>query len=117
MSNPVSIREWQAAIHEYAIEKGWWEEGVPRSFGDICTLIHGEVSEAYEEYRSGHEPTEVYYKEDAPTKPEGIPVELADVIIRILDYCGFAGIDIQKVIEEKHAYNLTRSYRHGGKRV
>lgn len=28
-------------------------------------------------------------------KPEGIPIELADVIIRILDYCGYAGIDIE----------------------
>ena len=49
-------------------------------------------------------------------KPEGIPIELADVIIRVLDYCGYAGIDIDAAISQKHEYNRTRPYRHGGKK-
>lgn len=49
-------------------------------------------------------------------KPEGIPIELADVIIRVLDYCGYAGIDIDAAISQKHEYNKTRPYRHGGKK-
>ena len=49
-------------------------------------------------------------------KPEGIPIELADVIIRILDYCGYAGIDIEAAIRQKHEYNKSRPYRHGGKK-
>ena len=47
--------------------------------------------------------------------PEGIAVEMADCIIRILDWCGKEGIDIEAILEEKHAYNKTRPYRHGGK--
>lgn len=42
--------------------------------------------------------------------------ELADVIIRVLDYCGYAGIDIDAAISQKHEYNRTRPYRHGGKK-
>jgi len=49
-------------------------------------------------------------------KPEGIPSELADIIIRVLDICGFHGIDIAHALADKMAYNETRQYRHGGKR-
>ena len=66
-----------------------------------------------EEYRNGHAATETYYRKDG--KPEGIPSELADVIIRIFDYCGYAGIDIEKANKEKHEFNESRPYRHGGK--
>lgn len=48
-------------------------------------------------------------------KPEGIATEMADCIIRILDWCGQMGVDIGEVIRIKHEYNKTRPYRHGGK--
>lgn len=56
------------------------------------------------------------YMKDGKGKPEGIPTELADVIIRVLDYCGYAGIDIDAAISQKHEYNKSRPYRHGGKK-
>ena len=49
-------------------------------------------------------------------KPEGIPSEFADIIIRILDMCAYHDIDIAAAIADKMAYNETRSYRHGDKR-
>ena len=49
-------------------------------------------------------------------KPEGIPSELADIIIRVLDICAYHGIDIAHAISDKMAYNETRPYRHGDKR-
>ena len=99
-------------IHENAVEHGWWDE--KRGFPEIIALIHSEVSEALEEYRNGRLPTEVYTGNGG--KPEGIPIELADVIIRIFDYCGYAGIDIDAAITQKHEFNKTRPYRHGGKK-
>jgi NTP pyrophosphatase (non-canonical NTP hydrolase) len=47
----------------------------------------------------------------------GIPSELADIIIRVMDIGGLYGIDIDKAVKEKLQYNESRPYRHGGKVV
>jgi hypothetical protein len=134
------INELTEEVHENAVKQGWWEE--KKSFGDIIALCHTELSEAFEEHRNGHKPTEIYFhctldgvSEDdecddinkdcyfregngdicVKAKPEGIPIELADCIIRILDYCGHEGIDIDHAIKIKHEYNKTRPYKHGNK--
>ena len=46
---------------------------------------------------------------------EGVATEMADCVIRILDWFGAKGIDPEKVIAEKHDYNTKRPYRHGKK--
>jgi NTP pyrophosphatase (non-canonical NTP hydrolase) len=130
---PQTIRSWQDAVDEYAHSKGW--RTGEQNIGDLLLMITTEVAEAFEEHREGHDPTETYYKPEThtgwggsswpatpptpekPTKPEGIPSEMADIVIRVLDFCGWAGIDLQAIMAEKHTYNLTRPYRHGGKRV
>lgn len=111
----ITLNDWSTIIHQYAKDKGWWDEGTDRGFGTLIALLHTEISEAYEEYRDGHSYTETYYNPLHPSKPEGIPSELADVFIRLFDMCGYYGIDIEAAIAEKHQYNLTRPYRHGGK--
>lgn len=50
-------------------------------------------------------------------KPEGFASELADVIIRIFDLCGHLGIDMGAMLKLKMAYNDTRRYKHGGKKI
>ena len=104
-------------VHDNAVTHGWWEE--EHSLDEICALIHTELSEALEEYRAGRpnvwyacdisdahcEPKHyhytvhccagrdtVWYARDS-AKPEGIAVELADAVIRILDLFGKSGID------------------------
>ncbi len=50
-------------------------------------------------------------------KPEGFPIEMADVILRAVDLCQALGVDLQHAMELKHAYNKTRTRLHGGKRA
>ena len=93
-------------------------------------LITTEVAEAIEELRHGRAVDETYYPtaltEDNASnirdgltpaelnlKPEGVPSELADVVIRSFDFAHEAGIDLAAIIEEKLAYNKTREHRHG----
>jgi NTP pyrophosphatase (non-canonical NTP hydrolase) len=97
--------------HQNAKVHGWWEED--RSFGEQIALMHSELSEALEDFRNGRDMKEVYFEKE--TKPCGIPVELADVVIRIFDTCGRYGIDLQEAITIKMEYNKSRPYKHGGK--
>lgn len=100
---------------EWAESKGWNDE--PRSIGDWCALFHSEISEALEEHRRGRLPSEVYYStdDDGQPKPEGIPIEIADLVLRIAHFCDFYDINLEASITEKHEYNTGRKYRHGGK--
>lgn len=54
-------------------------------------------------------------KPEHSCKPEGIATEMVDCLIRILDWCGKEGVDVEAVLAQKHEYNRTRPYRHGGK--
>ncbi len=48
-------------------------------------------------------------------KPEGIPSEIADTIIRCAHYCGANGINLAAAVAEKMEYNRHREHRHGGR--
>lgn len=97
-------------IHELAKSKGWWEE--PRSPLEIHMLVVSEIAEATEEARKGTDP--IYFRDEY--KPEGEQIELADAVIRIMDYFGHKGWDLLETIELKMAYNKNRGHRHGGKK-
>lgn len=115
------IRELQEIAHANAVEKGWWD-GYPRDERGALVLtpdqllaklalVHSEVSEAAECVRD----RDIEFRRRDDGKPEGLPVELADTVIRLLDLCGALGIDLEAALLAKHSYNLTRPRRHGGK--
>lgn len=100
-----------ASIYQNAREKGFWPD-VPR-IGDIpekIALMHSELSEALEEYRNHRPSNSIYWKDG---KPEGIPIEMADLIIRALDFCKGYNIDIEEAIRIKMEYNAGRPHKHG----
>lgn len=97
-------------------QHGWHEpqehNGIVRdaSTSERLCLIHSEVSEALESVRKNEDL--IWFDGD---KPEGIGIELADVVIRVGDLCEILGIDLEKCIEIKSTYNTGRPFRHGGK--
>lgn len=141
----MNIAEWQAKVYALAKEKGWWD-GVMRADANVIpekiALIHSEASEALEVYRDPRRMPlrEPVYEDpdgehhatqypttstfgvgdhpayDKPRKPVGFDSEMADIVIRVMDLCAHLGIDLERAIREKHAYNETRPRRHGGKR-
>ena len=131
----MTITEWQREIHAYAVEKGWWpgEDEPERNTGEMFMLMVTEIAEAMEAWREGQ--YHQYWRNPATGevvhdlssgpalmlergfKPEGVAVELADCIIRILDWAEAVGVDMGELIRLKHEYNLTRPYRHGGKKA
>lgn len=101
----------QMEVHQTAKEHGWWE--LEPNVPEKLMLIVSELAEALEDYRNGKDLLEVTNTPEG--KPEGFPTELADAVIRIMDLCGYLGMDLAQAIADKHNYNITRSYRHGGK--
>ena len=96
------------AIHQCAVDHGWYEginkgNVTPHQVLAWVALMHSELSEAVEGYRKGD--------------MQNFAEELADTVIRIFDTSAFMGIDIAAEVAKKHAANLKRPYKHGGKRL
>ena len=111
-----TLPQMQAEAYQQELHSGWAGPGSPqRSFGDSMALLHSEVSEAFEAYRILG--TDDMTVGGLPGKPEGVGSEFADIFIRLLTDCQRWNVDLQWEYERKMAYNHTRSFRHGGKRL
>ena len=93
------------SIHDNAAVHGWWDE--PREDGTLIALIMSEAAEALEALRKGNKPDE-----HCP-QFSGAEVELADVVIRIMDMAEARGWNVAGAIVAKHEFNKTRPYKHG----
>ena len=109
------MNELAKEIHKNATENGWWDK--PRTFEEVVALCHSELSKALQEYMAGR--PMVYFleangfvvsemSEKRGEKTKGIAAEMADCIIRILDWAGKEGLDIDTIIREKMEYNKIR---------
>lgn len=98
------LNELAKEAHQIAVEHGWWDK--EPTFGELVALMHSELSESLEEYRAGR--PMVYFmdvngfvvsdmSERRGEKLEGIAVELADCIIRILDWAGHEGVEMDRI--------------------
>lgn len=90
-------------ISQFMQAQGFWESD---NTGEKIALMHSELSEALEADRKNL---------DAEHIPgfTGVEEELADVIIRILDFAGHHQLRLGEALSAKIAYNLTRPFKHG----
>jgi len=105
----MNINETVKEVFEIAKSKGWHEKQNP--IPEMLMLMVCEISEAMEEYRDASKPY-LYFVDG---KPEGIQIELADTVIRIMDMFGVMKWDLESAIRTKIEFNKNRSYKHGGK--
>jgi NTP pyrophosphatase (non-canonical NTP hydrolase) len=111
-----SIAELCATMHDWANKKGWneseegWTERQRLMHrGEMIALMHSELSECLEFQRKKEQPA----MDDHVPTITGEAAELADVLIRILHYCGKYGVNLSEALALKHEYNITRPFRHG----
>lgn len=92
--------------HQEAVAHGFYPEGT-RNEPECIALMHSELSEALEGMRHGNGPST-----HIPAYTQ-VEEELADCIIRILDYEGWKGLRLAEAVLAKMAYNKTRPHLHG----
>lgn len=136
----VFIESWNAmqkAAHQNSKDKGFWEPsadalkvtallngieippgirakvleivermGTP-SDCEKLVLMHQELSEALDAVRGG------YPDDDKLPVFGNLEVELADTIIRIMDFAEKRGLNVAGAVVAKMAYNAGRAHKHG----
>ena len=106
------INELIRDAYANALAHGWHD--TERSFPEILMLLVSEIAEAMEEFRNHRGVNEIYFIGD---KPEGIPIEVADLLIRVFDWAGAENVDLLAALDIKMRYNRGRTYRHGDKKL
>lgn len=96
----------QLYCHGLAVEGGWWTdldtgEHIDRNSGECYALMHSELSEGFEGHRKN------LMDEHLP-EFKNEEVELADAIIRILDYAGGKNLRVAQALAAKLVYNTER---------
>lgn len=91
----------------HAANQHWWHhpvtgERLDRNKGELLMLIVSEISEAMEGERKGLMDDKLPHRKMAE-------VELADVLIRVFDYAGAYGFDLDGAVAEKRAFNANRA--------
>jgi hypothetical protein len=91
----------------HAANQTWWHDpltGVPleRNKGELLMLMVSELSECMEGERKNLMDTHLPHRRMAE-------VELADCLIRIFDYAGAFGYDLDGAVTAKRAYNARRA--------
>jgi NTP pyrophosphatase (non-canonical NTP hydrolase) len=97
----------EKAEEVHKLNKKWWVniktgEPLDRNRGEMLMLMVSEIAEAMEGDRKG-------LQDDHLPGRKMVEVELADCVIRILDYAAGFGLDVGGAIEDKLEYNKHRA--------
>jgi NTP pyrophosphatase (non-canonical NTP hydrolase) len=107
----MNLSDLQRDAFKIAVTRGQWPTV------DDTTVINGlmhavtELGEVFRELRHWRRPDRIRYTTvfGQPTKPEGIPIELADVVICVASIAEALDIDLASAVALKMAYNATRA--------
>jgi NTP pyrophosphatase (non-canonical NTP hydrolase) len=102
-----NIKELVALCHGKALDGGWWHdlktgERLQRNKGELIALMHSELSEALEGIRKN-------LNDDHLPNYKSEEVELADLLIRVFDYCGAFELKVAEAFIDKIEYNSHRA--------
>ena len=95
-------------VHDWSESQGFWKDESQSRKVDFqlakLALVHTEVSEACEDVRRG--------------KLDELPLELADIIIRTVNFASHYGIDIESALSQKMEVNHRRQVlKEGNKQI
>lgn len=116
----MNVTELVQEIHQAAKDKGFWDK--ERNVGEMLMLVVSELGEAIEAHRKNRllsvdRPVVVASAEDVKwfeaNVKDTFEDEIADAVIRLMDMAGGLGIDLERHIKAKLAYNKTRARLHG----
>ena len=114
-----TLNEIADAVHANAVARGFHpaDEPLDLFIANQVANLHGEVIELWDAHRAGKS-NDMCDNGNVMNMLGLTPLtnreeEYADIIIRALDQCRRLDVDIQRAIEVKHAYNLTRPFKHG----
>lgn len=102
-----TLRALGLVFHANSREKGFWDQD--RNDGECIALMHSELSELLEGIRHGNPPSDHIPEFCAAEE------ELADVIIRVLEYGAGRTYRVAEAVIAKHKFNRGRARKHGGK--
>ena len=100
----MNLNDYRDEAH--AANMKWWRnietgEPIERNKGEFLCLIHSEISEAMEGERKNLMDDKLPHRRMAE-------VELVDALIRILDYAGAFGYDLEGAYKDKMRFNAAR---------
>ena len=98
-----AIQNFGAIINEQMNAQGFWESA---NTGEKIALMHSELSEALEADRKD-------LMSDHIEGFTGVEEELADVIVRVLDFAAQHNLRLTEALIAKMRFNLSRPFKHG----
>lgn len=103
------INFFSALCFSLSRHSGWWTDRKTgesligkRNHGEMIALMHSELSEALEGVRKDRNDEHLPHR-------KSVEVEMADCVIRIMDYAAAHNLDLGGAIIEKLAYNQVRA--------